>query len=231
MNIIRLPVVILSLLAGASLIALGAPRLIAAFAMIPSGPVLQKIQSLQPVETEDLEILIASQRRGLSWSPSGRKWTDLGLAQMLMAEKKHSGDAERPRLIDDAIESLRSGLAVAPASPFAWTRLAYAEIVAAGPSPAALSAFRFGLVMAPYVPRLTVARISLGFAVWPELQPADKRMIFQQVRFAWKSGKDRKRLVEFAMQQEGRANLVRAALLRTPDDLAAFERDLRKLTK
>ncbi len=131
----RLPAVILSLLAGASLIALGAPRMIAAFAMIPSGPVLQQIQSLQPVETEDLEILIASQRRGLWWSSSGRKWTDLGLAQMLMAEKKSPGDDERTRLIDDAIESLKSGLAVAPASPFAWTRLAYAEVVAAGPSP------------------------------------------------------------------------------------------------
>ena len=55
-------------------------------------------------------------------------------------------------------------------------------------------------------------------------------MIFQQVRIAWKSG-GRKRLVEFVMQQEGRANLVRAALLRTPDDLAAFERDLSRLSK
>ncbi len=226
----RFLVVILSLVAGVPLIALGAPRLIAAFVMFPSGPVLEKIQSLQPVEMEDLEILISSQRRGLSWSQSGRKWTDLGLAQILMSEKKDPSDPERLWLINDAIESLKTGLAMAPASPFAWTRLAYAETMKAGPSPGALSAFRFGLVMAPYEPHLALARISLGFAIWPELQPADKRMIFEQVRFAWKNWKERKRLVEFAMQA-GRANLVRAALLRTPDDLTAFERQLRKLSR
>lgn len=226
----RVPAVILSLLIGILLIALGAPRMISAFAKIPSSPVLQKIQKLQPVETQDLEILVASQRRGLSWSQSGRKWTDLGLAQMLMAEKKDPGDPEGLRLINAAIGSLKTGLAMAPASPFAWMRLAFAETMAAGPSPSALSAFRLGLVMAPYEPRLSIARISLGFALWSELKSADKNLVFQQVRFAWKSRGGRKQLVEFS-SLFGRANMVRAALLRTPDDLAAFDRQLRKFSK
>ena len=204
--------------------------MIAAFAKLPSVQVLKQVQNLQSVETEDIEILIASQRRGLSWSSSGRMWTDLGLAQLLMAEKKDAGDPERLRLINDAIVSLKSGLAEAPASPFAWTRLAYAETMKAGQSPAALSAFRFGLGVAPYEPRLMLARISLGFAVWNDLEPADKTRILQQVRFAWDHQGVRKRLVEFAMQ-EGRANMVRAALLRSPDDLAAFEQHIKRLSK
>ena len=226
----RYLVVILSLLAGISLIALGTPRMTAALVMVPGVQVLKQIQNLQPVETEDLDILIASQRRGLSWSPSGRKWTDLGLAQLLMAEKKDAGDPERLRLINDAIVSLNSGLSAAPASSFAWMRLASAEAMKAGPSSSALSAFRFGLVVAPYEPRLTIAKISLGLAMWSDLQPADKRMVFQQIRFAWSNAGQRNRLIEFALQDE-QANLMRAALLRTPEELANFERYLRNYSQ
>ena len=222
-------VVILALLAGVSLIALGVPRVIAELVSIPSAPLLKQIQARQPIETEDLEILIASQRSGISWSLSGRKWTDLGLAQMLMAEKKKSSDPDRLRLINEAIYSLKTGLAVAPASPFAWTRLAFAETMKAGQSPAALSAFRFGLGVAPYEPSLALARISLGFAVWPDLRPAEQRMILHQVRLAWKQREERKWLVEYAIREE-RINLMRAALLRTPDDLAAFEQHLLRLS-
>mgnify|MGYP001028577356 FL=1 len=225
-----LPALILSLVVGILLIAFGAPRMIAAFAMIPSGPVLEKIQDRDLIEMEDLGILVASQRRGLMWSVSGRKWTDLGLAQMLMAEQREASDPERRRLINDAIQSLRNGLAVAPASPFAWTRLAFAEVFKSGASPAALSAFRFGMVVAPYEPRLALARISLGFSVWPKLQPPERRKILQQVRFAWNHRDERKQLLEFA-RQESWANLVRAALLRAPDDLAEFEARLRKLSE
>ena len=46
---------------------------------------------------------------------------------------------------------------------------------------------------------------------------------------AWNHQKERNRLVEYAMREE-RADLVRAALLRTPDDLAAFEQHLQRLS-
>lgn len=225
-----LPVLILSLVVGILLIALGTPRMIAAFAMIPSGPVLDKVQNRELAGMEDLNILLASQRRGLMWSSSGRKWTDLALAQMLMAEQLEADDPQRLQLIDAAILSLRNGLAVAPARPFAWTRLAYAESSKSGPSPAALSAFRFGMLMAPFEPRLALARVSFGFSVWPELQPSEQTLILQQVRYAWNHRDERKRLMVFA-RQEAWANLVRAALLRTPEDLAEFEKKLRKLSQ
>jgi hypothetical protein len=212
---------------GVALLALGAPRLIAAVVMFPGEPILQKVQNLEPVDEEELKILIVSQQRGLSWIASGRKWMDLGLAQLLLAEKKDANDPERLNLISSAIKSLRTGLAMAPASPFAWTRLAHAEILKGGASPEALGAFRFGLETAPFEPRLAIARLTLGVSLWDELQEVEKQLIFKQMRSTWKSTwKDKTRLTDFALET-GRPNLIRAALLKSPKDLAYFEKMLK----
>ncbi len=227
----KLMVSFLSLVAGASLIGLGAPRMIAAFVMFPSGPVIKKIQALQPAEPEELETLIASQKRGLSWSESGSMWMDLGLAQSLLAKKKKHDSPERIQLVDDAILSLRTGLEMSPLSPFAWMRLASVELLKAGPSPAAMSAFRLGLNMAPYEPYLAIARIYMGMALWSDLQPDERRLILQQARYAWNYRNGKKRLVEFVKNRPNHANLVRAALIRTPKKLAAFEDLLKILSK
>jgi hypothetical protein len=211
---------------GVALLALGAPRLIAAVVMFPGGSILQKVQNLEPVDEEELKTLIVSQQRGLSWIASGRKWMDLGLAQLLLAEKKVANDPERLNLISSAIKSLRTGLAMAPASPFAWTRLAHAEILKGGASPEALGAFRFGLETAPFEPRLAIARLTLGVSLWDELQEDDRQLIFKQVRSAWKLYRVKLRMVDFALET-GRPNLIRAALLKSPKDLAYFEKMLK----
>jgi len=209
-----------------ALLAWGLPRTISAFVMAPSAPVLRKLQNLQVVETEDLETLVASQERGLTWSSRGRTLTDLGLAQLLIAERLGEGIPEKRQLVEEAIGSLKSGLALAPANPYAWTRLAYATYQLRGWTPEALSALRLAFATAPYDPRLLLSRLRLSFLAWPELLREDRELVLQQVRYAWKRNPDElsRLAVDF-----GQINVVRAALLRDPDDLAAFEERLRTL--
>jgi len=209
-----------------ALLAWGVPRTISAFVMAPSAPVLRKLQNLQVVETEELETLVAAQQRGLTWSSRGRTLTDLGLAQLLIAERLEEDDPEKRQQIEEAIASLKSGLALAPANPYAWTRLAYASFQVDGWSPEALSALRLAFATAPYDPRLLLSRLRLSFLAWPHLLREDRDLVLQQVRYAWDRNPDE--LTRMAMDF-GQINLVRAALLRDPGDLSAFEERLRKL--
>ncbi len=212
-------------LAGAVLLIGGVPRTIAALAVLPGGPVLREIQNLRPVGRDDLEILVASQRRGLRFGESGRKWTDLGLAQLLLAREQGVPGGIKIEMVSPAIASLKTGLALAPANPFAWTRLAYAQLLMMGPSPSVVSALRMAMLTARYEPRLLFIRLELCFQSWSYFKPEDRELVFQQIRLAWR--KNGKRLVDMAVET-GQVNVVRAALLRSRKDLLMFEKRLSK---
>jgi hypothetical protein len=128
-------------------------------------------------------------------------------------------------MVSQAIASLKTGLAMAPANPFAWTRLAYAQSLMLGPSPSVASALRMAMLTARYEPRLLFIRLELCFRSWSFFRTDDHELVFQQVRLAWR--KSRKRLVDLAVKT-GQVNVVRAALLRSRKDLSAFEKRLGK---
>jgi hypothetical protein len=212
-------------LTGAVLLVGGVPQTITALTILPGNPVLTEIQNLRPVGRDDLEILIASKRRGLRFGESGREWTDLGLAQLLLAREQGVPGGIKIEMVSQAIVSLKTGLALAPANPFAWTRLAYAQSLMTGPSPSVASALRMAMLTARYEPRLLFIRLELCLRSWSYFRTDDHELVFQQVRLAWR--KNGKRLVDMAVKT-GQVNVVRAALLGSRKDLSAFEKRLRK---
>ena len=104
-------------LSGVALLVGAVPRTTAALVMLPAGPVLHEIQNLRSVGRDDLEILIASQRRGLRFGESGRKWTDLGLAQLLLAREQGVRGRIKVDMVSPAIQSLKTGLHWRPRTP------------------------------------------------------------------------------------------------------------------
>lgn len=210
------------------LLAWAVPRTLSAFVMAPSAPVLRKLQNFQTVEMEELETVVTAQRDGLTWSSRGRTLTDLGLAQLLIAERLEDGGAAKREEITAAIASLKSGLALAPANPYAWTRLAYALYQVDGWTPEAMSALRLAFATAPYDPRLLLSRLRLSFLAWPHLAREDQALVLQQVRQAWRRNPNELTRIAIDFEQ---INVVRAALLRDPGDLAAFEERLRELER
>ncbi len=211
------------LIAGA-LFALGAPRLVAALVTLPASPILGRMQDLEAVDAESLKILITTQQRGLKWHETSRRWTDLGFTQILLANK--SGTVkDRDALLGEADYSLRAGLALAPSNPFAWTRMAYIDMAAAGgPSPSMARKLRMAITLAPYDRRLVFPRLRLSFIAWPQFEKTDRPMIIDQTLFAWRL--DAYRLTKMAADQ-GRIGLVRAALFRTPKKFSKFENILK----
>lgn len=109
-----------------ALIVLALPRTVAALLTIPSAAILRSLQNQEAVGIEDLERVVSGQRRGLSLVADGRLATDLGLAELLIAERLPSDDPAVPAHFTNATNALKQGLALAPGNPYAWARLAAA---------------------------------------------------------------------------------------------------------
>jgi hypothetical protein len=223
----HLPALALALTAGMLLVGLALPRAVAGIVLLPVAETLRAIQFQEPVEPERLRRLVERQHRALAWAPRGRGWTDLALAQLLLSEAPGVAPEAHGQLVWAGIDSLRGGLASAPANPFAWTRLALAETKIAGPSTGAARALAMALGTAPYEPRLIFVRLELGFTLWSRLAPEHRARVLEQVRFAWRD--DPERLVELALAKDA-AGLVRAGLVRVPGARRKFERMLRART-
>ena len=219
-SLFRRCVGVVTALAAAVLIALAVPRLLASLSVLPSAPTLNRLQSLEPVEERHLERLVRNQRRALIWQAGGRTWTDLGLAQLLLAERLGDADPRSQQSFAAAQRALIEGLSVAPANPFAWSRLAYAEAVLSGWSERAISALRMAFITGPYEPRLLWPRLRLALAAWPYIQPADHEMVLHQLRQAWAA--DPEALTALVIQQD-RVEVARMALAGSSEDVRALE--------
>lgn len=214
---------LLAVTLGALVLYLGLPRTIAAFALLPGNQTLSLIQKGETVEPEKLEALAASRRRALAWVDSGRMWSDLALAQLLLAGPRDHGGKPGQGRLDQALASLALALRAAPANPHAWTRLAYADLLARGPSRSVASALAMSILTARYEPDLMFARLELSLGAWRYFPLQDRDLVLGQVRLAWRRSPER--LVGLA-KRTGEIAAIRAALAAAPADLAAFERRL-----
>jgi hypothetical protein len=202
------------------LIALGLPRTVGVLVSADGEPVLRKLQEQQPVSVDELTTLIEAQQSAAFWLSDGRILTDLGLGALLLSENQPRGDPAARSALSQAIAALEEGVARAPASPYAWSRLAYARALAEGWSPRTLAALRLALITAPYEPRLLWSRLRMAFLAWPQMASEDREVVYQQVRWAWQANP--KELAQLAVEAQ-QLNLVRAALARMPEDTLAFE--------
>jgi hypothetical protein len=205
------------------LLAVAVPRTVGIILSARSEPVLRKLQNQQPVYIDELKTLANAQESGQFWLNDGRHRTDLGLAYLLLAEKLPRGDMNASAYLQR--EALKAGLARAPANPYAWARLAYAEALSQGWSPLAVSSLRLAIITGPYEPRLLWSRLRMAFLAWRYMSSEDREIVLRQVRVAWNA--DRSQLTRLAIELK-QVNLVRAALMQMPDDASAFEELLKK---
>ncbi len=220
-----LPVAILAFVAGLSLLFLGVPGAIDAILMISANKSLERIQPGQPVLLEEFSLIIASEKQSIFWDESGRNWTDLALAQLLLAEEIGLDDEASRNLLSEARTSLKTGLALAPANPYAWTQLAYLEYTISGPSAALAVALKIAILTGPYTARLLFDRLELCFIAWPYFASEARDLVFEQVRLAWAD--DPMRLVTLA-RDFYQIDLVRTVLSQIPGERSRFETLLRQ---
>jgi hypothetical protein len=198
--------VLVALLVGVVLLYLAIPRLVVAWHEGPTSPVLRRVHAGAAVSPQELEDLAEHERRAAHWVASGQILDDLGYALLLRAEGPHGFDE---RLLRGALDAMRAGAGLAPARSDVWTRLAYAEMMADGPTERASRAVEMALGTAPFDPDLLFVRLELGLIAWNGLGDQARQRLAEDVRRAWRHAP--RRLIRIG-RSTGRIDQVVAAL-------------------
>lgn len=218
----RISTLSIALIMGMALLWMGVPQLVAALWMLPGDSTLQRLQKQKPVTAKKLEIVIESRTAALKWISSGQIYNDRALGR-LMQEDATGPDAQQIRAdrLNRAIQDLEAGLALAPADPYGWARLALVKQLRTGPSKDVASALIMSLLTGPYEPDMIPLRLELAFQNWGHLAVRDRELVDQQIRYAWIRSK--KQILEMARDPR-RLAAIRAALAKEPGSLEGFEK-------
>jgi O-antigen ligase len=190
-----------------TVLVLALPRIAAETLLLPGNHVLRAIEDGRASGPRDLRILAASREHSLSWADAARVHADLALAKLLL-EESSQGTSNGVR-ITEATRNLEASLALAPADPYAWTRLAYGEILAGAPARRVLPLLRMAVRTGPFERDLVLPRLRLLLIEAPYFTPEDAPLLEAQVRFAWSQAHDD--LVRTAFSS-GRSDVVSLAL-------------------
>jgi hypothetical protein len=212
----------ISFVAAASLLLLylAIPKTVSAFLALPERQLLSDIRAGSEIEAQALETLANSRRRASGWVDSGRIWSDLALAHLLMADVGKLSSKDRLSHLRQADGFLEASLRLAPANPHDWTRRAYVGMLLRGPSQTGASALVMSMLTARYEPDLMFARLQLCFISWRYFSLADQNLVFDQIRLAWRQSPDR--VLDIARREDW-TDILRAAFAHIPEFLADLE--------
>jgi hypothetical protein len=207
--------------AGTLLLFCGFRQAVASISLLPTTDVLDQIELLEPVGPDSLRALITDQRFSLSVLDDPATASGLGLALSLQATAGRSVDADG---VDEAKHLLMHSVALAPANPYVWTRLA---LLSSSPEET-LRYWRLSKATGPNEIRLRLIRVKLALPIWQIMTKRDHEDVFDDVFYAWPSltNDDDLKFVNMAAEDPLARAIIRSALLRDLARLADFEKRL-----
>jgi len=215
---------------GIALLWLATPRTMAAFMNLPGDPVLQAMQTDQPVTSDDLRGFIISRENALAWIDAGRTWTDLSLGYLRLAGQTEDDGTGATNYLELSAKALKTGLSKAPANPYAWARMSYLDLRLEGAGVDARNSLIFSLFTGPYERPLAESRVEYALAVWHELTVSQQALVQEQVVFLDRF--DRWSLLGLIRQNLDAQVIALTALANEPERkaalLAALLADLKK---
>jgi tetratricopeptide (TPR) repeat protein len=138
------------------------------------------IETDRPLTEAGLQRALTSRREALTALEHNRTRRELGQAYVRRVREPEVRFNERSDDLEAATQAIRKALARAPADHFAWYHLAMAEALADRQDDAAralATAYTFG----PYHPPIREARIRLGMALWPVLEPSSRSLVLAEL--------------------------------------------------
>ncbi len=224
----RHAVPLIGFLAGVLVLGLAVPRTIAAFQLLPAGPVLDGVRSGKAVSGESLRAVISSQEDALGWLSSARIQEDLGIAHLELAKRQGYGGSETGRRhLSDGLRALKAGLSLSPADPYAWARLAFIRIKNGGSATGVKRALLLSFLTGPYEKRLAISRIQYAILLWGRLSADERSLVLDQISWAERTGK-RRALVAMAKRDSKADAIIFLAVARDPKRLRGYIWNLKK---
>ena len=207
-------------LLGILLLALGAPRLIAALLELESRPAVWDVYSGTGVAPAALADAAAGLAAANSWVRDGEREGDRSLLLLRQANAT-AAPAEQAKLREAAELAAVSALRTAPSQPSVWIRLALLR-ERRGDREGAVAALRLSMLSGSFSPALMTPRIEMGLRLLPAMDAETLELLMRQIRLTWVI--DPKFVADMG-SRPGIGPLVRNALADlTEADQAQFQR-------
>lgn len=175
----RISGVVWALVIAIPLIVLGAPRLLAEFSLIPTHAIIADLAVGRSRERVHLEAVVRATEVASRWVESGRVYADRATGELVLAAYEGQINVD---LVDEGRRDLERGLVLAPMNPFAWFRLASAELEIRGgePDAAVVGALMMSVHTGPLVGSLLVPRSEFALRIWEYLDSANRAVFSGQ---------------------------------------------------
>jgi hypothetical protein len=180
-----LPAIVLSAGLAITLLALGVPRSVAAWASLAADPPIEKLQTAKTPTDAELAEGIAGLQRALAWVPSARRMTDLALLEAEQALRLSGEDPKRAEAFARAERHLVDGLMANPADAFAWVRLAFVREQLGAPDRKIAEALAQSLDVGPNIRSLWIPRATMFLTYWRYLTVDELPAMRAQLRTIW----------------------------------------------
>ncbi|MFN4282157.1 MAG: hypothetical protein ACK4NA_05895 [Alphaproteobacteria bacterium] len=218
---------VLFLSLAAALFALAAPRMIAAILLVPGNNAARVMNAgLEKLTVGQLDSIIDSRQAAGEWIESGRNSNAVGLAAARLLYQMESLAVRQPEqeaaYLDLVIRSLREGLALQPAEPYAWSHLSLALLRRGAPGDlaAAERAWRMSVITAPNEHQMLIQRLTTGLFLWSVATPRTRAMIEAEVL---RTARIQPRGMARMARMIGAEGFIREVLAKHPDLLAMFD--------
>lgn len=215
----------LAIAVGIAILTLSVPRTIAAFIGLPADPIQGRLHRGEEVTSEQLNKLIENRTAMLRWIENRSVYTDIGVAQRLLAKEVGYETTEGEAFLRLAEENIVNGLQLGPADAITWNLLGFIRSIRHGPSEGAAKALRTSILLGRYDRRLWKDRLRYCFYNWRHFDEEGRDIVLAQVRLVW----DHKahQVLEAAREQKS-VWIVRLALAKQPDDLNKLREMMKK---
>jgi hypothetical protein len=199
-----------------ALLYLGVPRTVASIIRLPADAAITELRDGNTVPGEILQEALATSERANAWQETPDGWLNAALLRISIQVAAERRDAAE---IEKAITETRRGLALEPANTLGWSDLTRYYLIQNNRVAAAIS-LKTSIITASFRPGLTFWRCSVGFSLLGLLGEDGKKLMIQQIRFAW--AEQRWNLVDIAVRAQS-IPLIRQALIDEPDELKELD--------
>ncbi|HAX91476.1 MAG TPA: hypothetical protein DCY07_04620 [Rhodospirillaceae bacterium] len=205
---------------GLFLLAFGLPLTVARFMEMPVEPMRLALLQGQSVNDAQLDKLAATKLRLANVLRTNALYDDLSTVSFEQAARQQDATIQK-EWREEAEYWQRKALAISPADPYGWFRLAHLLYVKEGASPNVAEAWRQSMAAAPFEPRLIVPRLQLALTLGDALDEESRRQIPRLIWQAWKD--DPSRLAKAA--KEGSFTVLIEDVLREDPQALKYFRD------
>lgn len=210
-----------ALAVGITLVVLAVPRTVAGLSELHGTWAIAELRVGAPISGNSISLAVKSLDSANGWVETAPRWSALARLHYARALLEQAGSEERRVAFQLSRDASLAAIALNPALPEPWLRLAQTEFALNKVSPQMIRALKMAYRTGRYNRFTVFAMSELAFIAWAKLESDTRNMASEQLVFALKQRSNRLAAISERLHA---SSIVRRTLRHQPELLAKFER-------